>query len=408
VSDTLQVGFLTVDPAGSPPEPEPEASPRDYYGSRGRIDGYEVATPPERCETGTQEELAAKLYGCSGSLTTLQYQEASKFRDMPAMTWAEARIALNRLVVALSVYSYDRRAATTSALVALAEFALTARDFDFQGLKGDNAPRFRKELATAIINLRNPLATRLQASVDNAKITTKPISEYMRDRWLPNEALLHAMVPTSSDDYVKIIDATPDQAFASLEYLRRSLTDWEERRPFADDVIAGLHTGGVTAQDYAAAICTADALRFLSAKLVTLYAGIMHSIPLYRLYPATPEREAIFLWWPWGRPMPLVDGGPAKAPTPRKKVLDPGIIKATRPQDVVREVIERTGINRTTAQRMTADMRANMRQRRKALAVSMLRKGETRAAVARAVGLSASRISAMFKGQTFPTKARIE
>ena len=39
---------------------------------------------------------------------------------------------------------------------------------------------------------------------------------------------------------------------------------------------------------------------------------------------------------------------PSKA---RKKVLDPRIITATRPQDVVREVMQRTSINRTTAQR---------------------------------------------------------
>jgi hypothetical protein len=91
----------------------------------------------------------------------------------------------------------------------------------------------------------------------------------------------------------------------------------------------------------------AEGLEFMGAKLVALYAGIMHSIPLYRLHPATLEREAIELWWPWGRPRPLIDGGPAKAPTPRKKVLDPGIITAKRPQDVVREVMQRTGINRT-------------------------------------------------------------
>jgi hypothetical protein len=148
----------------------------------------------------------------------------------------------------------------------------------------------------------------------------------------------------------------------------------------------------------------AEALEFMSAKLVALHSGIMHSIPLYRLYPATPEREAIELWWPWGRAMPLIDGGPTKAPTARKRVLDPGIISAKRPQDVVREVMERTGINRTTAQRMTASMRADMRRKRDAEAKRMLSNGATRAEVARAVGLSASRISAMFKGQTFPTK----
>jgi hypothetical protein len=145
-------------------------------------------------------------------------------------------------------------------------------------------------------------------------------------------------------------------------------------------------------------------LGFIGEKLTTLYAAIMHAMPVYRLYPATSEGEAIALWWPWGRPPPLVDGGPAKPSKPRKKVLDPSVITATRPQDVVREVIERTGINRTTAQHMTAKMRAKMRKARREQALRMLRKGETRAEVARAVGLSSSRISAMFKGQTFPTK----
>ena len=92
-------------------------------------------------------------------------------------------------------------------------------------------------------------------------------------------------------------------------------------------------------------------LAFIGEKLTTLYAAIMHSMPIYRLHPATSEREAIELWWPWGCPPPLVDGGPARPSKPRKKVLDPRIITATWPQDVVREVMQRTSINRTTAQR---------------------------------------------------------
>jgi hypothetical protein len=75
-----------------------------------------------------------------------------------------------------------------------------------------------------------------------------------------------------------------------------------------------------------------------------------------------------------------------------------------RPQDVVREVIERTGINRTTAQRMTAGLRSGMRADRRTKALALLRNGETRAEVARIVGLSPSRISAMFKGR--PSRPR--
>jgi hypothetical protein len=97
-----------------------------------------------------------------------------------------------------------------------------------------------------------------------------------------------------------------------------------------------------TAAEYAEALHTADMLAFIGEKLTTLYAGIMLSMPVYRIYTATSERDAIELWWPWGRPPPLVDGGPAKPLKPRKKVLDPSIITATRPQDVVREVMRRT------------------------------------------------------------------
>jgi hypothetical protein len=66
--------------------------------------------------------------------------------------------------------------------------------------------------------------------------------------------------------------------------------------------------------------------------------------------------------------------------------------------------MERAAINRTTAQRMTAPMRIGMRLARQRKAEALLRQGETKVEVARSVGLSPSRISAMFKGQTFPTK----
>jgi hypothetical protein len=87
----------------------------------------------------------------------------------------------------------------------------------------------------------------------------------------------------------------------------------------------------------------------------------------------------------------------------RKKVLDPSIITAARPQDVVRQVMQRTGINRTTAQHMTAKLRAGMRAQRRNKAWALLRQ-EARAEVAKIVGLSASRISAMFRARTSRTK----
>jgi transposase len=59
--------------------------------------------------------------------------------------------------------------------------------------------------------------------------------------------------------------------------------------------------------------------------------------------------------------------------------------------------MQETGINRTTAQRLTAAMRAKMRLQRKYAAQKLLHEGRSKAEVARAVGLSPSRISAMFK-----------
>jgi hypothetical protein len=122
--------------------------------------------------------------------------------------------------------------------------------------------------------------------------------------------------------------------------------------------------------------------------------------------PATSEREAIELWWPWGRPIPLADGGPPKVPNQRKAVLDPSTITRRARGDVVKQVMAQTGMNRITAQRLTAAMRRKMRVPQRHKAEEMLRKGETRAAVAKAVGLSASRISAMFKGKTFKPRSK--
>jgi hypothetical protein len=194
----------------------------------------------------------------------------------------------------------------------------------------------------------------------------------------------------------------------ALSHMRPWLADHEKDWAFAKDIAQRLWPAEdtkVTAQEYVRAITIADAYGFIAAKLAMLYFGIAHSIPLHRLHPATAERDAIELWWPWGRPAQLIAAGPAvtKARAP-KAVLDPAIITTKRPHNVVREVIERTGIDRTTPQRMTAELRADMRQKRFSQAWKLLQQGETLAAVARAVDLSPSRISAMFKGKTFPTK----
>jgi DNA-binding ferritin-like protein len=362
---------------------------------------------PKSYETGPPEELIAKLYGCSGSMDTTCYQEATKFRALGEMDWTEARLALNRLINSGQERRYPgwEPSLTRAEYIAVAEFALTASNFNFAGKKGEAAPKFRNEVSAAIKYLAGHLSRRLSASAKSDEITAAPVTDLMSTHE-KNDAL-RAMVPLPDGVFVMVRQATPEQALASLEYMRRRLADQAGQRAFAEQIAERLRQQEeVTAQQYANALSTASVLEFVSAKLAMLYSGIAHSIPLYRLYPATPEREAIELWWPWGRAMPLVDGGPAKAPTPRKKVLDPSIITAKRPQDVVREVIERTGHNRTTAQRLTADMRAEMRREREAQALAMLRNGKTKAEVARTFGLSPSRVSAMFKGMTFPKKAK--
>jgi hypothetical protein len=332
---------------------------------------------------------------------------------MPDMGWEEARIALNRL---LEPVRYD--GGKPHEYIALAEFTLTAAGFTgFVGRRGEHAVKLRDGLGYTIDKLRRRLDGTLQGAERNAELLARPITLHGDMRRGPESVAdsivcaFWTVVPTNADDWVKIVEASPNQAMAALDYLRATLAEWDARRPVAADVLNRLGDDSQappTATEYAEAIHIADMLVFTSEKLLALYAGIMHTMPIYRIYPATPEHEAISLWWAWGRPAPLTDGRPPPPPKPRKQLLDPTIITATRPQDVVREVMEKTGINRTTAQRMTAAMRAKMRGDRQRKAAGLLRQGLTKAEVARMVGLSPSRISAMFKGpQCVATSAEL-
>jgi hypothetical protein len=377
---------------------------RSSYGQRIALGDIEAAKAfPQPVEVGAPEE---QMFGCSGSLDTSRYREVTKFRTLSGMTWEEARIALNRLVVPLR---YDR--GETSQYVALAEFALTAIGFaGFVGRRGEHAVKLRDELGDA----RNILSRRLDAVLrkaeQNAAQLSRPITLHGGvDMRGSHEAFATAivrafwtLVPTTAEKWVEIAKATPEQAAAALDYLRATMATWDERRPVAAGILDRLSSDEMpSAAEYAEAIYIAAMLIFTSTKLLTLYAGLMHSMPIYRLYPGVSEKEAIALWWPWGRAAPLVDGAPPRPPKLRKQQLDPSIITAKRPQDVVREVIEKTGINRTTAQRMTAPMRAQMRSERERRARWLLTEGLTKAEVARRVGLSPSRISALFKGEKF-------
>jgi hypothetical protein len=212
------------------------------------------------------------------------------------------------------------------------------------------------------------------------------------------ERAFWTMVPAAADRWVRIGAAAPGEVLAALDCLRSMLVTWNTRWPEASHIAQRFDEPAAlpSAAEYAAALHIAEMTGFMSNKLLALYAGIMYAMPIYRLYPATSEAEAIASWWPWGLPAPLTDGAPSRPSQPRKRVLDPSLITATRPHDVVKEVVAKTGINRTTAQRMTAPLRRTMRFRRLSQAEGLLRQGLTKAEVARRVGLSPSRISAMF------------
>jgi hypothetical protein len=381
---------------------------RSSYGQRIALGEIEAAKAfPQPVEVSPEEQM----FGCSGSLDSSRYHEATKFRAMSEMGWEEARIALNRLVVPLR---YDR--GKVSQYVALAEFALTATGFTgFVGRRGEHGVKLREELGDARNILSRRLDTMLQEAERNAAQLSRPITLHGVDMRDSHEAFataivraFWALVPSgAAEKWVRIVEATPDQAVSALDHLRATMATWEERRPVAAGILGRLSGDDTpTAAEYAEAIHIADMLVFTSTKLLTLYAGLMHSMPIYRMYPAISEQEAIALWWPWGRPVPLVDSVPPRPPKPRKQQLDPSIITAKRPQDVVREVMQKTGINRTTAQRMTASMRAKMRSDRQRQARWLLMEGLTKAEVARRVGLSPSRLSALFRGERFSDSRR--
>lgn len=349
------------------------------------------------------EPPQTQLFACSGGVESTRYQEATKYRLLPDMAWEEARVALNRLVVPLPYGDGGK----PGDYVALAAFALTADGHQgFVGKKGDHAVKLRDELSRARGRLKSRLVFSLGKADRHAVALDRPLYKHGADMVScggpPIVRALRTVVPVAPDRWVRVHEATGDEVLAALDCLRVTYDIWMERRPEAESVAQRLAVPDdlPPASEYAEALHIAEMLVFVGEKLLSLYAGIMYSMLIYPHYPATPEAEAIALWWPWGRPVPLIDGAPPRPPRPRKQVLDPSLITVTRPQDVVREVMEKTGINRTTAQRMTAALRRGMRQQRENEAGRWLRQGLSKAEVARRVGLSPSRISALFPGKS--------
>lgn len=407
--------FFQIGPP--PPELELETDDgRDEYSWRRAYDYDRDPDGPAHTQTAEAfpEAIAvdpstAKMFACSGSPDSFRYREATRFLPLSDMTWEEARVALNRLVVDPS-----------AGYVRLAEFALAADGYaGFVGKKGDHAAKLREALADARSKLHLCLYGTLETARSNTIRLARPITSHgkdlaanvydVKDAATAIVQAFRANVPTAPDQWVRIARATPEQVLVALGYLRSMLATWEKRRPDAESVSNRLKSPDLpTAAEYAEAVHIADMLDFTSEKLLSLYAGIIYSMPIYRLYPGLSEAEAIDLWWPWGQSAGLIDSRPPQPSKPRKKNLDPSIVTAKRPQDVVREVMQKTGINRTTAQRLTATMRKKMRQERENRAEHLLRLGQSKSAVARAVGLSSSRISAMFKGNEWGNQAKYQ
>jgi hypothetical protein len=401
MSDDLPFG-VTVDPP--PPALQLGGYDDDQHFDWHRYDrpvvstGQGAKTFPEPIAV---DPPGTKLFPCSGGVDSYRYREATTYRRPPEMSWEEARIALRRLYLPLPRGNGSKPAD----FVALAEFALAADGYEgFVGKKGDHAGKLRADLDLARGKLRDHLTSRHATAEQHAAQLARPVTQHVAD--MTETAVARRLVGVFStmlpagDRWVELSETSPDGVLAALEDLRSRWATWSARWPGVEDVIARLQiVDRPTAAEYAEALHVAEMLCFVGEKLTSLYAGIMFSMPVYRLYPATPEPEAIGLWWPWGRPAPLIDGPPPRPPKPRKPLLDPSVITATRPQDVVKEVIEKTGINRTTAQRLTAGLRRKMRAERRFQAEGLLGQGLSKVEVARRVGLSPSRVSALFKGK---------
>lgn len=348
------------------------------------------------------EPLDGKQFACSGGVGSTRYREATIYRRSSEMTWEEARVALRRLYLPVQYVMSSKPAE----FIALAELALVADGREgFVGKKGEHAGKLRDELGLARGYLRDYLGRRLDTAEHYASRLARPILRQIEDMSVSAIAdrlvgAFSTALPVAGGRWVQLSEALPDEVTAALEALRARWTEWVARRSVVEDVIARVQSAErPSPAEYAEAVHIAEMLCFVGEKLTSLYQGIMFSMPVYRLYPATSESEAITLWWPWGRPAPLMAGEPPRPPKPRKQVVDPGLITATQPQHVVREVMAKTGINRTTAQQMTVALRRKMRSQRRTQAERLLGQGLSKAEVARRVGLSPSRISAMFKGE---------
>jgi hypothetical protein len=294
----------------------------------------------------------------------------------------------------------------------LAEFVLTAHGFDgFVGNRGEHAVKLRGELSSAVATLLRHLGNMLEQADRYIRSAAQPIPNRLHGEDWRGNRWLWAMVPLAADRWVQVNKMTAEQVAVSLGFLRATLAEWQSRRPQADDVARRLRDAVPmpAAAEFAEAVHTAETLAFTAMKLDMLYRAVMHSMPVWRLWPSTAETEALAMWWPWPWDSPpMVRGKPPKPPKSGNAALDLTTITATQPQHVVREVMERTGMDRTTAQRLTLSMRLRMRQERREQAAQMLRQGKNKADVARAVGLSPSRISALFKGKRLPAVQEIE
>src|SRR6516164_7218797 len=172
---------------------------------------------PAAVEVDPPEALRAAVFACSGGLYSSRYREATTFRAMPNMGWEEARIALNRLLSPIRYSTRETRQYQTRQYVALAEFVLTATGFTgFVGRRGEHAVKLRDGLGDAIDQLRRRLDDTLRGEERNTELLARPITLHGDMRGTPESVAnsivcaFWTMVPTTADEWVKIIEATPD------------------------------------------------------------------------------------------------------------------------------------------------------------------------------------------------------
>ena len=185
------------------------------------------------------------MFACSGSPDSSRYREATKFRAMCEMGWEEARIALNRLVepgtprenepVCRSrgirphcdrLYRLCRPAGR-----ACGKTARRAWRCEGDPARPPERPASRSgEQRRAALPSDNAARRRRHAARPESFANA-----IVRAFW--------TLAPTPAGEWVRVVEATADQAVAALDYLRATMATWDARRPVSASVLDRLLEG---------------------------------------------------------------------------------------------------------------------------------------------------------------------